>query len=192
MLVELPQTRQDGIWFFDKSYAGSLAIKLYSTVTTQLHLLNTVSSDIRKCFTISDGTGPNPNAISFYRRFSKSKTLKELQGILRIHAEFPKIPNGEPYVLVDQEDVFVYVDCSNMDAFFDEGVHSDRETMRNIKRMIRYVTASPSGNRKSCNCKVEICNKRCGCAKADKLCDSHCGCNPKICSRYSVPMDSSD
>ncbi|KAJ1548507.1 hypothetical protein HK096_001788, partial [Nowakowskiella sp. JEL0078] len=24
MLVELPQTRQDGIWFFDKSYAGSL------------------------------------------------------------------------------------------------------------------------------------------------------------------------
>ncbi|KAJ1539166.1 hypothetical protein HK096_000982, partial [Nowakowskiella sp. JEL0078] len=72
MLVELPQTRQDGIWFFDKSYAGSLAIKFYSTVTTQLHFLNTVSSDIRKCFTFSDGTKPNPKAISFYTRFFKS------------------------------------------------------------------------------------------------------------------------
>lgn len=62
LLVAGSGTRPDGVWFFsDKRYAGSLAIKLYSSsVPQQKHKENETSSYVRACFLKADGGAVNP------------------------------------------------------------------------------------------------------------------------------------
>lgn len=61
MLVAGSGTRPDGVWLFsDKRYAGSLAIKLYtSSVPQQKHEENETSSDVRACFLKAGGVTVN-------------------------------------------------------------------------------------------------------------------------------------
>jgi hypothetical protein len=50
-------TRQDGTWFFNNHYAGSLGIKLYSEFLNEnTHAENETSTDIRSSFLMKDGT----------------------------------------------------------------------------------------------------------------------------------------
>ncbi|KAG0367631.1 hypothetical protein BGX24_003146 [Mortierella sp. AD032] len=101
MLIAEFGTRPDGAWFFsDKRYAGSLGIKFYS-------------NNIRRDF-VASGVPSN------------------LRGILRIHLELPDVQGGMPvtHVWTDPatgvEDVMVYINLSNMDDFFFEGIAEHR------------------------------------------------------------------
>lgn len=51
MLIVNYGTRPNGAWFFsDKRYAGSLAIRFYSSsVSQKMHRENETSSDVRTC-----------------------------------------------------------------------------------------------------------------------------------------------
>ncbi|KAG0162860.1 hypothetical protein DFQ29_003626, partial [Apophysomyces sp. BC1021] len=60
LLIEQFGTRQDGAWFFDDHYAGSIAIKLYTDpLRVSVHEENETSSDIRKSFLKKDGVNEN-------------------------------------------------------------------------------------------------------------------------------------
>ncbi|KAK3836798.1 MAG: hypothetical protein J3R72DRAFT_526114 [Linnemannia gamsii] len=137
MLIAKFGTRPDGAWFFsDKRYAGSLAIKFYSSsVPQQKHDENETSSDIRACFLQKDGN-LNKNLASTRHAFVASDTPSSLRGILRIHLELPDVQNGMPatHVRTDPvtgvEDVMVYINLSNMDDFFFEGIAEHKGDMR--------------------------------------------------------------
>ncbi|KAG0268150.1 hypothetical protein BGZ95_002588 [Linnemannia exigua] len=146
MLIAKFGTRPDGAWFFsDKRYAGSLAIKFYSSsMPQQKHDENETSSDIRACFLQKDGN-LNKNLASTRRDFVASGAPSSLRGILRIHLELPDVKNGMPatHVRTDPatgvEDVMVYINLSNMDDFFFEGIAEHRGDMVNLKKVIRFV-----------------------------------------------------
>jgi hypothetical protein len=146
LLVEQSGTRQDGAWFFsDNDYAGSLAIKLYSEpLSSQMHAKNETSSDIRCSFLKNDGKTSYQALKEIRKTFEESDTAK-LKGILRIHLEFPSAKGFEPGVYIkrdtdkDIEDVMVYINLSNMDEFFYEDIKENKQDMRNLKRMIKFV-----------------------------------------------------
>ncbi|KAF9349932.1 hypothetical protein BGX26_011839 [Mortierella sp. AD094] len=150
MLLANFGTRPDGVWFFsDKRYAGSLAIKLYSSpVSQEKHIQNEASSDIRCCFLKKDGHTPNPSLINVRHTFVTSGTPSNLKGILRIHLEFPGVQGLKPVTHVKRdpatgvEDVMVYIDVSNMDSFFDEGVAGNRDDIIKLKTLIKFVCTS--------------------------------------------------
>ncbi|KAG0007493.1 hypothetical protein BGZ82_005365, partial [Podila clonocystis] len=98
MLIANFGTRPDGAWFFsDKRYAGSLAIKFYSSsIPQQKHFENETSSDIRGCFLQKDGAKLNHTLENFRHDFVASGTPSSLRGILRIHIELPDVQNGMP------------------------------------------------------------------------------------------------
>ncbi|KAK3817647.1 MAG: hypothetical protein J3Q66DRAFT_298758 [Benniella sp.] len=149
MLIPSSGTRPDGLWFFpDTRYAGSLAVKFFSgEVPQDDHKSNKTSSDIRACFLKADGT-VNKNLANIRRDFARSTTSK-LKGTLRIHLEFPHVKNFEPvpHVLRNSatgaEDVMVYINCSNMNTFFDETIAENKDEMINLKRLIKFVTEKP-------------------------------------------------
>ncbi|KAF9344864.1 hypothetical protein BGX34_005264, partial [Mortierella sp. NVP85] len=145
MLIPSSGTRPDGLWFFpDTRYAGSLAVKFFSgEVPQDEHKSNKTSSDIRACFLKADGTG-NKSLGNIRRSFARSTTRSNLKGTLRIHLEFPHVKNLEPVTHVlsnsDVEDVMVYINCSNMDTFFDETIAASKDDMNKLKKLIKFVT----------------------------------------------------
>ncbi|KAG0200817.1 hypothetical protein BGX33_010754, partial [Mortierella sp. NVP41] len=146
MLIASYGTRPDGAWFFsDKRYAGSLAIKFYSSsVPQKTHKENETSSDIRGCFLQKDGT-LNSTLANIRRDFVASGTPSNLRGILRIHLEFPDVQHGMPatHVLTNSvtgdQDVMVYINLSNMDDFFFEGISEHKDDMARLKKIIGLV-----------------------------------------------------
>ncbi|KAG0019239.1 hypothetical protein BGZ82_000211 [Podila clonocystis] len=130
LLVQQSGTRQDGAWFFsDNHYAGSLAIKFCSNAIPQDdHKENETSSDIRRSFLRADGTSKNPSLGKIRDDFVASGVPNEIKGILRIHLELPRVQGMQLATHVKRdlstgtEDVMVYIDLSNMDDFFYEGV----------------------------------------------------------------------
>ncbi|KAG0221999.1 hypothetical protein BGW42_007039 [Actinomortierella wolfii] len=148
MLVANFGTRPDGVWFFsDKRYAGSLAIKFYSSPLPQeKHFENETSSDIRSCFLQKDGVTVNTSLAGIRRDFEASGTPSNLKGILRIHLEFPSVKGCKPVTHVKRdplagvEDVMVHINNSNMDTFFDEGIAAHRDDMVMLKKLIKFVS----------------------------------------------------
>ncbi|GJJ78336.1 hypothetical protein EMPS_10695 [Entomortierella parvispora] len=147
MLIAKFGTRPDGAWFFsDKRYAGSLAVKFYSSNVPQAkHLENITSSNIRSCFLQKDGKKFNETLKRIRDDFETSGTPSSLMGILRIHIALPDVQSGMPatYVLTDPktgaEDVMVFINLANMDTFFYEGIEERRDEMVKLKNIIRYV-----------------------------------------------------
>ncbi|KAF9396246.1 hypothetical protein BGZ94_006505, partial [Podila epigama] len=150
MLLASFGTRPDGVWFFsDKCYAGSLAIKFYSSrLSREKHKENETSSDIRCCFLQKDGSTSNSSLANIRSDFVSSGTPSNLKGILRIHLEFPDVQHGMPATHIRRdpatgvEDVMVYINLSNMDDFFFEGISEYKDDMVKLKRLIRFVTTS--------------------------------------------------
>jgi hypothetical protein len=109
------------------------------------HKSNKTSSDIRACFLKADGT-VNKNLANIRYDFARSTTRSNLKGTLRIHLEFPHVKNFEPvpHVIrnsaIGAEDVMVYINCSNMDTFFDESIAANKDDMIKLKRLIKFVT----------------------------------------------------
>ncbi|KAK3805922.1 MAG: hypothetical protein J3Q66DRAFT_360046 [Benniella sp.] len=147
LLVEQSGTRQDGAWFFsDKCFAGSLAIKFYSNdIPRTHHVENETSSDIRCSFLQNDGAKENKSLKNIREKFVASGVPNDIKGILRIHLEFPRVQGGTPttHVKTDSatgiEDVMVYIDLSNMDTFFYEGIEENKQDIIRLKRLIAYV-----------------------------------------------------
>ncbi|KAF8924087.1 hypothetical protein BGZ47_004212 [Haplosporangium gracile] len=149
MLIAKCGTRPDGAWFFtDKHYAGSLAIKFYSSsVSQKKHKENETSSDIRACFLKADGE-VNKTLADVRRAYEDTCIPSDLKGILRIHLEFPDVQQGMPATHVRKnpttgaEDVMVYINLSNMDDFFFEGISEHMDDMVKLKSLIRFVMSS--------------------------------------------------
>ncbi|KAG0277857.1 hypothetical protein BGZ96_002687 [Linnemannia gamsii] len=149
MLIAKCGTRPDGAWFFsDKQYAGSLAIKFYSSSMPQkMHNENGISSDIRACFLKADGE-VNKALADIRRAYVDTRIPSDLRGILRIHLEFPDVQQGMPATHIRKEattgveDVMVYINLSNMDDFFFEGISEHKDDMVKLKSLIRFVTSS--------------------------------------------------
>lgn len=186
MLVEKPGTRQDGAWFFSEEYAGSLAIKLYtSPLASNTNNENEASSDIRCSFLQSSGVKANSSLRRIREEFEKSGIPQKLKGILRIHLVFPKVQDGTPKSHVAGNDVLVYIDCSNMDEFFDETTGDWKEEIRDLKKVISYVAdeSKKSDREPTCSCKVGKCNTaRCSCRKLQKKC-ALCKCSTQCQNR---------
>ncbi|KAG0087831.1 hypothetical protein BGZ93_009825 [Podila epicladia] len=150
MLLASFGTRPDGVWFFsDKCYAGSLAIKFCSSrITREKRKDSETSSDSRCCFLREDGATSNSAVAKIRSDFVSSGTPSNLNGILRIHLEFPNLKHGMPATHIRRdpttgvEDVMVYINVSNMDDFFFEGISEYKENMVKLKRLIRFVTTS--------------------------------------------------
>ncbi|KAF9408942.1 hypothetical protein BGZ94_002143 [Podila epigama] len=156
MLIPCSGTRPDGIWFFPKPktespiierYAGSLAVKLYSSALPEgMHKENETSSDVRGCFLRKDGVTINPPLAYIRRNFEASGTPSNLKGILRIHLEFPRVKGLTPVTHIQRdpttgvEDVMVYINSSNMDTFFDEGIAAYKDDMVMLKKLIKFVS----------------------------------------------------
>ncbi|KAF9115688.1 hypothetical protein BGW39_002991 [Mortierella sp. 14UC] len=149
MLIAKFGTRPDGAWFFsDNQYAGSLAIKFYSSAMSQImHKENETSSDIRACFLKADGE-VNKSLAHIRRAYVDTCIPSNIKGILRIHLEFPDVQQGMPATRIWKnpttgvEDVMVYINLSNMDDFFFEGISEYRDDMVKLKSLIRFVTSS--------------------------------------------------
>ncbi|KAG9067627.1 hypothetical protein KI688_012412 [Linnemannia hyalina] len=150
MLVARSGTRPDGVWFFpDKRYAGSLAIKFYSNDVPQLtHKENETSSDIRACFLMTDGDKLNATLAATRHSYENAGTPSNVKGILRIHMEFPCVKGVKPVTHVRKDpttranDVMVYINCENIDSFFDESIKAYRNDMIKLKKLIKYVCGS--------------------------------------------------
>ncbi|KAG0360734.1 hypothetical protein BGZ54_009410 [Gamsiella multidivaricata] len=147
LLIEQFGTRRDGVWFFsDNRYAGSIVIKFYSKPVPQtMHKENETSRDIRCSFLKKDGISLNPQLENIRRAFEASGTPGKILGILRIHLEFPGVKKPRPITCIKVnpatgiEDVMVYIDSSNMNEFFYEGIKENEQDIRNLKRLIEYV-----------------------------------------------------
>ena len=149
MLIAHCATRPDGAWFFsDNRYAGSLAIKFYSDRLKQgTHESNETSSDIRGCFLKDDGVNVNHSLAGIRNDFVTSGTPSNLRGILRIHLEIPGVQGGNSVTHIRRdpatgiEDIMVYINMSNMDDFFYEGIAENKQDILCLKRLIKHVTS---------------------------------------------------
>ncbi|KAF8927043.1 hypothetical protein BGZ58_010673 [Dissophora ornata] len=149
MLIANNGTRPDGVWFFsDKHYAGSLAIKLYSErLKNAIHESNQTSSDIRGCFLRKDGVKVNESLAGIRDDFVASGTPSNLRGMLRIHLEFPGVQSGNPVTHIKRdpatgiEDVMVYINLSNLDDFFFEGISESMDDMVKLKKLIKFISS---------------------------------------------------
>ncbi|GJJ77531.1 hypothetical protein EMPS_09890 [Entomortierella parvispora] len=146
LLAEKSGTRQDGAWFFsDPQYAGSLGIKFFSNPIPQsLHKANETSTDIRCSFMKADGEETYKSMEGIRRDFVKSGGHK-ITGILRIHIELPCV-KGEQHVThikkdpaTGTEDVMVYINMSNMDDFFFDGIEEKKTEIIRLRDLIKYV-----------------------------------------------------
>ncbi|GJJ77536.1 hypothetical protein EMPS_09895 [Entomortierella parvispora] len=146
LLAEKSGTRQDGAWFFSNpQYAGSLGIKFYSnTIPQSHHEENETSTDIRCRFMKADGEKMYKSLSRIREDFVKSGGHK-ITGILRIHIELPCV-KGEQHVThikkdpaTGTEDVMVYINMSNMDDFFFDGIEEKKTEIIRLRDLIRYV-----------------------------------------------------
>ncbi|KAI8597591.1 hypothetical protein EDD21DRAFT_418573 [Dissophora ornata] len=150
MLVANFGTRPDGAWFFsDTQYAGSLAIKLFSDRMKQdIHESNETSSNIRGCFLKKDGATVTKSLAPVRQAFVDSGIPSNLRGILRIHLELPGVQNGNRVTHIRRdpatgiEDVMVYINLSNMDDFFFEGISEGLDDIVKLKKLIRFISTS--------------------------------------------------
>ncbi|KAG0013780.1 hypothetical protein BGZ81_000835, partial [Podila clonocystis] len=99
-------------------YAGSLAIKFYSSSMSQsMHKENETSSDIRACFLKTNGE-VNKSLAHIRRAYEDARIPSNIRGILRIHLEFPDVQQGMPATHIRRnpmtgvEDVMVYINLS--------------------------------------------------------------------------------
>ncbi|KAF7727751.1 hypothetical protein EC973_007210 [Apophysomyces ossiformis] len=150
MLIEGHGTRQDGAWFFNNHYAGSIAVKLYTQpLAENTHRQNENSSDIRCSFLRCHGVSSNPSLEQIRGEFEASGVPSDIKGILRIHLEFPSVSGcrSTTYVKMDPttgtEDIMVYIDSLNMDEFFYEDISEHVEEIRILKRLLKYVIGKP-------------------------------------------------
>ncbi|KAF9284123.1 hypothetical protein BGZ68_004905 [Mortierella alpina] len=147
LLVEQSGTRLDGAWFFsDNQYAGSLAIKFYSNAIPQTHHQeNETSSDIRCSFLQADGTRENRSLKRIRDNFAASGVPDQIKVILRIHLEFPRVEGMQLATYIKREcatgteDVMAYIDFSNIDDFFYEGIKEKKGDSLYLKRLLKYV-----------------------------------------------------
>jgi hypothetical protein len=111
------------------------------------------------------------------------------KGILCIHLEFSEVKGSTLKTSVKSdpnypgvEDVMVYIDCSNMDEFFYDGIRENQNDVRILKSIIRHVTAK--SQEVTCNCQILMCeDARCSCFKGAKKCGSLCkNCKPGNCN----------
>lgn len=152
MLIAHYGTRPDGAWFFsDNRYAGSLAIKFYGeNIKQAIQQSNETSSDIRGCFLNKDGVSVSKGLAGIQHDFVAAGTPSNLRGILRIHLEFPGVQGGNPVTHIRKdpvtgiEDVLVYINLSNMDDFFYEGITENKQDILYLKRMIKHVASNKS------------------------------------------------
>jgi hypothetical protein len=111
-------------------------MKFYtSNISVKIHNENQVSSDVRKCFMTKSGDKQNHAAVNLRMAFEKDLALVPIEGSLRIHIEFPGVQGGTPKSCVQGNDILVYIDCKNMDLFF----NPENKKMDDVKRIIRYV-----------------------------------------------------
>ncbi|KAG0071534.1 hypothetical protein BGZ90_012222 [Linnemannia elongata] len=149
MLVAQSSTHSEGVWFFpEKEYIGSLAIKFYSNCVSQdKHKEKETSSDVRACF-LQAGDDTNPILAATRHAYVNTGTPSNVKGNLRIHLEFPRVQGVQSVTHVRKdlktgiEDVMVYINCQNMDSFFDESIEAHKDDMSNLKKLIKYVTAA--------------------------------------------------
>jgi len=184
MLVPLSTTRPDGIFWFDFSHGGSLAIKFFTSfIPEAIHKDNKATSDLRKCFQRRDKDQENATVTQNFNTFAALQLTNPIDGILRIHLVFPGVVGGTPASEVEGNDVLVYIDCANMDTFFCDSHHN---SMSDIKRVISYVAlnSKASETHPGCGCRFGDCkNGRCGtCVRAQKKCTQYCKCDPMKCN----------
>ncbi|KAG0359273.1 hypothetical protein BGX24_005798, partial [Mortierella sp. AD032] len=149
MLIAKCGTRPDGAWFFsDKQYAGSLAIRFYSsTIPQRMHLENETSSDIRACFLKADGE-VNKTLTDIRRAYEDARIPSSLRGHpAHLSSSSPTSSKVcQPLIRKNPttgiEDVMVYINLSNMDDFFLEGISEHKDDMVKLKSLIRFVMSS--------------------------------------------------
>ncbi|KAF8924589.1 hypothetical protein BGZ58_001634 [Dissophora ornata] len=124
----------------------SLAIKLFSDRMKQdIHESNETSSDIRGCFLKKDGTTVTKSLAPVRQAFVDSGIPSKLRGILRIHLELPGVQKGNRITHIRRdpttgiEDVMVYINLSNMDDFFFEGISEGLDDIVKLKKLIRLT-----------------------------------------------------
>jgi hypothetical protein len=104
----------------------------------EAHKSNFTSSDLKACFLKTNGE-LNPSAQTARHEFEESMKREPISGTLRIHLELPGFGAiGSTKPSVSGNDIIAYVTCENLDDFFCEGLHFDRE-MISIKKIIRYI-----------------------------------------------------
>jgi len=85
---------------------------------------------------------------SHREEYEKLGTPSKLRGILRVHIEIPGVNGGDQvtYVKVDRdaytEDLMVYINLTNLDSFFFEGVSENLEDVKKLKALIRLITST--------------------------------------------------
>ncbi|KAF9338980.1 hypothetical protein BGX26_009514, partial [Mortierella sp. AD094] len=113
-----------------------------------IHESNQTSSDIRGCFLRKDGAKVNQSLKGIRDDFVASGTPSNLRGILRIHLEFPGVQRGNPVTHIKRdpatgvEDVMVYINLSNLDDFFFEGISEGSGDMVKLKTLIKFISTS--------------------------------------------------
>ncbi|KAF9148998.1 hypothetical protein BG015_009231 [Linnemannia schmuckeri] len=91
------------------------------------------------------GSGSSLTNANIRRDFVASGTPSNLRGILRIYLEFSDVQYGmsATHVLTNpvtgDQDVMVYINFSNMDDFFFEGISGHKDDMARLKNVIKLV-----------------------------------------------------
>ncbi|KAF9583658.1 hypothetical protein BGW38_008928, partial [Lunasporangiospora selenospora] len=125
LLVEQSGTRQDGAWFFDRHFAGSLAIKFYSNAIPQAVSTkkDESSSDIRCSFLANDGAKETPS-------------LKKIRD--SFVASVPKGSEPKANNLCQERPLYRHRGCNGLYRSFMKVSRNKRDILR-LKRLIDYV-----------------------------------------------------
>ncbi|KAG9065461.1 hypothetical protein KI688_002788 [Linnemannia hyalina] len=129
-------------------YKGSGVTADLAFLTAFLQQRNETSSDIRACFLMTDGDKLNSTLAATRHSYENAGIPSNVKGILRIHLEFPRVKGVKPVTHVRKDpttrakDVMVYINCENMDSFFDESIKAYRKDMIKLKKLIKYVCVS--------------------------------------------------
>ncbi|KAG0175917.1 hypothetical protein DFQ29_006797, partial [Apophysomyces sp. BC1021] len=150
MLIEQYGTRREGIWFFNDHYAGSISIKLHTKSLCEYERWRIEpSSNIRDSFLQSDSTSLTSSLQKIRDEFVASGVPASIKGILRIHLEFPEVwgirsaTRVETNPTTGNEDIMVFIDSTNMDEFFYEGISE------HAKKEVAAKPSSSSGGKKA-------------------------------------------
>ena len=136
MLVEQNQTRQDGVYFFDRTHALALGATIsVREIGWSKHTDQVESTDIRKSF---------PSCSKIRKQFLALNGDTKLEGIVRIHIEFPRAHKKwrrptevDPFT----GDIMVFINLENMDEFFIEraGNISWNNCIHSVKKLITSI-----------------------------------------------------
>jgi len=185
VLLPKPAMRPDLLWNFShpQYVVGTCAIKLYTApVPVKTCNENEVSSDPRKCFMTKAGETPNPSVVRHCEELQQFLKSTPVTGALRIHLLFPGVQGAGYKTRVQGDDIMVYIDCNNMAKFFYDGIRTGKEDMRNIQKIITYISTQAKSNnnaaREGCGCPKSGCvNGHCRqCKGQNKKCTNTCGC----------------